>query len=170
MDDTKKKPESAEKQSEDKPPLCSCNQDPFAALPPELRPRPKNLMGGLHKVTCPGCGLVYWTNRTIDLCVDCEKKGARLPDISEVKNQEPEVIKRGPMPARIRPLAQLKKYIGGQPEVAVEAGRTVRETLSLLSIPLDIVALIIVNGAPQDKDYCIQEGDEIKLFSVMSGG
>jgi hypothetical protein len=60
--------------SEDKPSLCSCVQDPFAALPPELRPKSKPTMGGLRKVTCPGCGLSYWTNRATDLCVDCEKK------------------------------------------------------------------------------------------------
>jgi len=31
-------------------------------------------------VTCPGCGLVYWTNRATDLCVECEKKGVRIPE------------------------------------------------------------------------------------------
>lgn len=56
-------------------PLCTCAQDPFAALPPELRPSPALKKGGLRKVTCPGCGLVYWTNRKTDLCLDCEKKG-----------------------------------------------------------------------------------------------
>jgi sulfur carrier protein ThiS len=170
MEDLEKKPESAETQPEDEQPSCTCNQDPFAALPPELRPRPKNLMRGLRNVTCPGCGLVYWTNRNTDLCVDCEKKGAHLPDVSEAKNNEPEVKKAGLRPSRIRPLAQLKKYIGDQSEITVEAGGTVRETLSTLSVPPDIVALIIVNGSIQDNDYCIQEGDEIKLFSIMSGG
>jgi len=59
---------------------CTCVQDPFADLPPELRPRPGQKIGGLRKVTCPGCGLVYWTNRTTDLCVECEKKGVRIPE------------------------------------------------------------------------------------------
>ena len=136
----------------------------------ELSPRSKNLMKGLRKVTCPGCGLVYWTNRKTDLCVDCEKKGVHLPEVPEARTNEPEAIKGSLLTACIRPLAQLKKYIGGQSETAVEAGRTVRETLSALSIPPDLVALIIVNGIPQDKDYCIVGGDEIKLFSIMSGG
>ena len=57
-----------------------CMSDPFASLPPELRPRPKNTFSGLRKVTCPGCGLVYWTNRKTDLCVDCEKKGVHSSD------------------------------------------------------------------------------------------
>lgn len=37
---------------------CTCVQDPFLELPPELRPPAKNIMGGLCKVTCPGCGFV----------------------------------------------------------------------------------------------------------------
>ena len=59
---------------------CSCVTDPFSNLPPELMPRPKNTMGGLRKVTCPACGVRYWTNRDTDLCTDCEKKGVRLPE------------------------------------------------------------------------------------------
>jgi len=47
-------------------------------LPPELRPKPVQKIGGLRKVTCPGCGLVYWTNRPTDLCVNCEKKGVKI--------------------------------------------------------------------------------------------
>ena len=52
---------------------CTCVQDGFGALPPELRPRPKKI-SSLRKVTCPGCGLVYRTNRETDLCMDCEKR------------------------------------------------------------------------------------------------
>jgi hypothetical protein len=65
--------------SDDVPPsVCSCTSDPFADLPPELRPRPKPRMGNLRQVTCPGCGLKYWTNRSTDLCPDCEKKGVTI--------------------------------------------------------------------------------------------
>lgn len=62
------------KDAEERPVECICVKDPFAALPPELRPRPKK-NSSLRKVTCPGCGLVYWTNRETDLCMECEKKG-----------------------------------------------------------------------------------------------
>jgi hypothetical protein len=60
------------------PSVCSCASDPFADLPPELRPWPKPRMGNLRQVTCPGCGLQYWTNRSTDLCPDCEKKGVTI--------------------------------------------------------------------------------------------
>ena len=52
---------------------CSCMRDGFGALPPELRPRPKK-NSNLRKVTCPGCGMVYRTNRETDLCLTCEKE------------------------------------------------------------------------------------------------
>ena len=61
-------------------PLCTCVQAPYADLPPELRPKPVQKNGGLRKATCPGCGLVYWTNRKTDLCVECEKKGIHIPE------------------------------------------------------------------------------------------
>ena len=61
-------------------PDCTCVSDPFASLPPESRPRPKNTMGGLRKVTCPKCGLQYWTNRKSDLSIDCEKSGVRISE------------------------------------------------------------------------------------------
>ena len=69
-----------EKKPTSSPPVCTCVQDPFAGLPPELRPRPVEPMRGLRKVICPGCGQVYWTNRKTDVCVECEKKGFRLTE------------------------------------------------------------------------------------------
>lgn len=63
-----------------KPPLCTCVQDPFASLPPELKPKPLKKIFGLRQVTCPNCGFVFWTNRKSDLCVDCERKGVKLPE------------------------------------------------------------------------------------------
>ena len=80
MDEQKDTPGAPDTQTPGKPPLCTCVQDPFTALPPELRPRSKKTMGNLRKVTCPGCGLVYWTNRATDLCIECEKKGVKLPE------------------------------------------------------------------------------------------
>lgn len=56
------------------PKLCTCMGDGFADLPPELRPQEQK-KSNLRQVTCPRCGLVYWTNRTTDLCMECEQTG-----------------------------------------------------------------------------------------------
>jgi hypothetical protein len=80
MQDQKERPKVDQTQTEPSgkglPADCTCVSNPYASLPPELRPHPKNSMGGLRRVTCPNCGLKYWTNRQSDLCVDCEKSGA----------------------------------------------------------------------------------------------
>jgi small redox-active disulfide protein 2 len=57
---------------------CECSPDPFADLPPELRPATKPAMGQLRQATCPRCGLRYSTNRSTDLCVDCQKKDVKV--------------------------------------------------------------------------------------------
>jgi len=74
------------------------------------------------------------------------------------------------MTAQIKPVGMLKSYIGGQTEVAVEAGRTVREAIAALGIPPEIVALVMVNEEQQSKDYVLQEGDVVKLMAVLGGG
>lgn len=69
----------AREQGEELPGECSCIADPFASLPPELRPRPQPKKGGLREVKCPGCGKIYWTNRKTDYCINCEVAGGRSP-------------------------------------------------------------------------------------------
>jgi len=74
------------------------------------------------------------------------------------------------MPAHIKLTGALKSYTGGQAEVDVEAGRTVRETVTALGIPPAIVALVLVNDAQKPKDYVLQEGDMVRLLMVVGGG
>ncbi len=74
------------------------------------------------------------------------------------------------MPAKIRPIGSLKTYTAGQPEVPVEAGRSVRETLAALGIPSEVVAGVFLNDVLLSKDYVVKEGDILKLIAVIGGG
>jgi sulfur carrier protein ThiS len=74
------------------------------------------------------------------------------------------------MSVNIRPMGQLKSLLNDQPEITVEAGHTVRETLVMLQIKPEIVAGVVVNGVLQSKDYTLQEADDVKLFAIMGGG
>ncbi len=74
------------------------------------------------------------------------------------------------MSAYVRPVGTLRSYIGGQTEVAVDAGRTAREMMTALGIPPEIVALVLVNEMHQAKDYVVQDGDVVKLIAVVGGG
>jgi hypothetical protein len=56
---------------------CSCTADPFVSLPAELRPKSTMAKAGLRYVTCPNCGMKFWTNRLTDLCIKCEVKVER---------------------------------------------------------------------------------------------
>lgn len=74
------------------------------------------------------------------------------------------------MTVRIRLLGQLKNMLDLQPEFTADAGLSIREILELMQIRSELVAGVIVNGALQSKDYCVQDGDEVQLMAVMGGG
>jgi len=74
------------------------------------------------------------------------------------------------MPVTIRPVGTLKSYIGGQAQLSVEAGGTVREALRSLGMPPEIVALVLGNESPQPEDHVLQDGDVVKLVAVIGGG
>jgi len=74
------------------------------------------------------------------------------------------------MTAIIRPLGMLKSYIGDLKETTVEAGSSVRETLTRLGIDPQLVAGVFVNEEQQTKDYILQDGDIVKLLAVIGGG
>lgn len=70
----------------------------------------------------------------------------------------------------IRPAGALKSYIAGKAEAVVEAGQPLKQALSALGIPSEIVALVVVNEEPEAKDYILQEGDVVRLIAVIGGG
>ena len=74
------------------------------------------------------------------------------------------------MPATLRFGASLKNILGQKDELAVEAGRSVRETLVSLNIKPELVAMVSVNEEMQTKDYIIQEQDVVRLLAVVGGG
>ncbi len=74
------------------------------------------------------------------------------------------------MSATIRPFGMLQDYLQGAKEAQVASGQTVRQALTSLGIPPEVVALVLVNDQPQDKEYLLQEGDLVKILAVIGGG
>ena len=74
------------------------------------------------------------------------------------------------MTATIRPLGMLKTYIGELKETSVDAGQSVRQSLSILGINPDLVAGVFVNDEQQTKDYILKDGDIVTLLRVIDGG
>lgn len=74
------------------------------------------------------------------------------------------------MSATIKAYGIFKNYLGGQNEASVEHGITIRQALAALNIPSEVVALVVVNDEQENKDYCLQDGDQVKLMAVLGGG
>lgn len=74
------------------------------------------------------------------------------------------------MSPTIRPFGILRDYLQGEREAQVAAGQTVRQALVSVGIPPEVVALVLVNDQPQEKDYLLQEGDQVKILAVVGGG
>lgn len=56
---------------------CTCGKELHLDPPPEAGARKAQGKSDLRQITCPACGMPYWTNRRTDLCIDCERSGRR---------------------------------------------------------------------------------------------
>lgn len=74
------------------------------------------------------------------------------------------------MPAIIFPVGILKTQANGATSLTVPDGISIRQGLILISIPSELVALVIVNGEAKDKDYILANNDQVKIFAVVGGG
>ncbi len=78
------------------------------------------------------------------------------------------------MAVQIKPASLLKSYTGGQPVITIETpelnNQSVRDVLAALNIPSGMVAMVLVNGVLQEKDYVLQDGDIIQLVPLIGGG
>ena len=74
------------------------------------------------------------------------------------------------MPATLRLSGALRNFNGGKSEVQVQPGQTVREIITGLGIVPETIAVVVVNQEQQDKDYIIQEGDDVLVMAISGGG
>lgn len=66
-------------------------------------------------------------------------------------------------------VGMLKNYIA-QEMVTANSGQTVQQLLEGLGIPSDLVAVVMVNGRQESKNYLLREDDEVKLVPLVGGG
>ena len=73
--------------------------------------------------------------------------------------------------AKIAPLGLLKRYIEDRKTpILTEEGQTVAEVLEALGIPSALVAVVLINGRQELKNYVLQDGDVVKLVPLVGGG
>ncbi|MEE8162507.1 MAG: MoaD/ThiS family protein [Anaerolineae bacterium] len=72
---------------------------------------------------------------------------------------------------KINPVGLLKRYIGNrEPPILTGGGQTVAEVLEALGIPSALVAIVLINGRQELKNYVLQDGDIVKLVPLVGGG
>ncbi|MGQ9585133.1 MAG: MoaD/ThiS family protein [Anaerolineae bacterium] len=75
------------------------------------------------------------------------------------------------MSITVIPVGSLRQHVGGTEKVTLEfEGKTVLQVLANLGIPSAIVSAVLVNDVLVPKDHVPQDGDEVKLISVVGGG
>lgn len=75
------------------------------------------------------------------------------------------------MRVRVQAFANLKAYVpGGEGEVSLPEGATVRDLLARLSLPPGVEAVVLVNGRRPVGDERLSPGDHVVLFPPMEGG
>ena len=71
----------------------------------------------------------------------------------------------------ITPVGLLREYIGNrETRIVTGEGQTIAEVLEALGIPAVLVALVLINGRQELKNYVLQDGDVVKLVPLVGGG
>lgn len=73
------------------------------------------------------------------------------------------------MRIKIRPIGLIKRF-ARESEIEVGAGLTPRKLIADLGIPAELKMVSFVNGTRRDLDHELQDGDEVKLVTLLTGG
>ena len=76
----------------------------------------------------------------------------------------------GGMSASFRLIGALEDYTNNIAEVEVTSRSERAPGAGGFAYPPEIVALVLVDDQPVNKDYIIQEGDRVQLLAVIGGG
>ena len=74
------------------------------------------------------------------------------------------------MSVTLIPIGMLKTYTAGQEKVLLDAGPTVEQLLEAIEIPTQLVAGVVCDEVLVSQDYRPQDGETVKLLTIMGGG
>jgi sulfur carrier protein ThiS len=69
----------------------------------------------------------------------------------------------------VKPAGIIRRYVEDK-DMEVSAGLTIRELIALLAIPAELKLMVFVNGKRKDADGILQDGNEVRLITLLSGG
>jgi sulfur carrier protein ThiS len=73
----------------------------------------------------------------------------------------------------VQSYADMSKYtahLGPEGELEVPDGAAVKDVLTLLKVPQDRKAVVIVNGRGRPAEHGLQPGDRVVFFPPLEGG
>ena len=73
------------------------------------------------------------------------------------------------MRIRVRPAGIIRRY-AEEKDMEVSAGLTIRGLISLLASPSELKLMVFVNGQRKDADEILEDGNEVRLITLLSGG
>jgi sulfur carrier protein ThiS len=73
------------------------------------------------------------------------------------------------MRIRVKPAGIIRRYVE-QKDMEVPAGLTIRGLISLLAIPAELKLMVFVNGKRKEPDEILEDGNEVRLITLLSGG
>lgn len=78
------------------------------------------------------------------------------------------------MKIKVKLYTILKKYVKDKAlendTIILNEATTLKGLAQSLNIPGNIGLIFLVNNFPQDKEYKLHEGEEVKIFSLICGG
>lgn len=74
-------------------------------------------------------------------------------------------------PISITVIGLLKSYTQNRESLTLDAAsKSISQVLAELGIPSVLVAVVLINGRQELKDYVLQGGDVVKLAPLVGGG
>jgi len=74
-----------------------------------------------------------------------------------------------PMLIRVVPAGIIRRYVE-EKDWEVSAGFTIRSLIALLAIPTELKLMVFVNGKRKDTNAILENGNEVRLITLLSGG
>lgn len=73
------------------------------------------------------------------------------------------------MRIHVKPAGIIRRYVE-EKELEVSTSLTIRGLILLLAIPDELKLMVFVNGQRKDPDEILENGNEVRLITLLSGG
>ena len=73
------------------------------------------------------------------------------------------------MRIRVKPAGIIRRYVEDK-NMEVPADLTIRGLITILAIPAELKLMVFVNGRRKAADEILEDGNEVRLITLLSGG